>query len=86
MRYLWHEWNDEAKPWVGLGTFAPFKTRNSLWWQQRLLLGGFMAQWKSSQMYFPSHLKNKKGKIVLSIEPLVIISRSHKSTLKMVSS
>jgi hypothetical protein len=70
IRWLWHDWNEEAKSWVRLGTpctpqyvelFAAATLVTIGNGRKTPFLGSLMDQWKKAQGYCPS-LKSQKGK------------------------
>jgi hypothetical protein len=62
MRWLWHEWNDEAKPWIGLGNpctiqdhelFATAAKISIGYRKKALFLGGYLARWNAPRDIAP---------------------------------
>jgi hypothetical protein len=63
IRWLWHEWDDEAKPWAGLGNHCTLQdkelfaavTKVTIGDGKKAILGGTVASWEADQGHCTTH-------------------------------
>jgi hypothetical protein len=58
MRWLWHEWNDEAKPWVSLGTLCTPLDKDLIVKATKFIIG----YWKKTSFYEAPWLNRRRPK------------------------
>jgi hypothetical protein len=82
MRWLWHEWKDETKPWVGLGTPCTPQDKDLFAAATRVNIGNgekalfWEAPWLNGQRpkdIDPLIYKSQKGRIAPFTKPWMMV-------------